>query len=571
LISKIKQRYEQLKASKSRYTEHWSNIDKFIDLSKNVCDIKDSFVEEPSAYIAVNQASDYLIGVLWGTGNNVFDIVPSKYVLQKTSQGELSSWYERVTKESLYQMNHEEAGFMHALKPYTTAQFTKGNSGIGIFKNPDYKSGKSDNLFIFRNYSVENSYIDEGLNGIVNIIATDVKWSLNRIISEFCTNAGKFDSKLLNVMPEKIKDSYKAGKFDEAFDLVHIILPRSDYNPKYIGKKGTKFVGYWYMDDHIFREEDYNEFPVPFARQIKVEGTPYGVSSGSMLLSTIRNINFLMELSIDSAEKMTSPALGMWNNSLVGDSLLDTSELSVFNQELAGNNSPIFKLFDVGDITPLVQYIIPYLNDKITTAFKVDMLLDFNSNHEMTATETMKRSIIRGKALSGMLIQQKNDFMTPSIKRVVVTSYQEGLFGIEPSDDLAEIFRMQGALDQIIPQAVLDTIAEGKPWFDIRYNNELERLVRTDKLEDLLKVIQTVQMIAPLYQPIIEAVDWYSLLEKINTLLDPNSQVLIGAREFKNKLLEQAKQQQQMMQIQQAEQATKANANQAKAEKMSKE
>ena len=563
-IEKLKTRYNQLNAERSKNTSVWDAIDQYVDLSKNYGDIKDSHVEEPSAYIAVNQASDYLIGVLWGTGEDVFKIIPSKYVLQRAANNELASWYGFVTKESSYQINHEEAGFMNSLKPYAISQFTKGNSGIGAFKNPDYKSGKSDNLFVFRYYGVENSAIDDGLNGVVNTISTDYTWSVNRIIAEFCTIDGEFSEKLMSTLPDEIKQAYESGLFDKTFNLVHIIIPRADYNPKLLGKKGTKYTGYWYHEDVIFIEEDYAEFPIPFARQIRVADSPYGVSSGSMLISTIRNINFLMELSIDSAEKTTAPALGMWNNALVGDAVLDTSELSIFNSELAGNQSPIFKLFDTGDITPLIQYLIPYLNDKITTAFKVDMLLDFNSDHTMTATETMKRSIIRGKALSGMLIQQKNDFEVPFIKRVVTASYDEGLFSSDQSD---ELLAFSGATNQIIPQAVLDTIADGKPWFEIQFNNELEKLVRTDTIEDLLKTIQTVQMIASVYPPIVDAVDWYAILDKINSLLDPNSQVLIGAKNFKQLIIDQANQQQEMIRMQQAEQASSITATQAKAEK----
>jgi len=80
-----------------------------------------------------------------------------------------------------------------------------------------------------------------------------------------------------------------------------------------------------------------------------------------------------------------------------------------------------------------------------------------------------------------------------------------------------------------------------------------------------------VSAIAPMYPSIVEAVDWYQLLEDINDNLDPNNQILIGAEAFKKRMAEMAQQQQQLMGVQAAQVAAQAQNQSAQANKTNRE
>ena len=98
-------------------------------------------------------------------------------------------------------------------------------------------------------------------------------------------------------------------------------------------------------------------------------------------------------------------------------------------------------------------------------------------------------------------------------------------------------------------------------------NNELEKLVRTEAVQNLIQIINAITAIAALYPAIVEAVNWYKLLKDINENLDVNNQVLFTEDEFKKKIAEAAERQAQMMQIQAGESSSKSAANMAKANK----
>ena len=551
----IQELWTSMKTNGDRYKPIWDDISKYTGISvepdymwhndTNKDKQLDEWVDDPTSAISVNQAGDYLIGIMWGTGQEVFDIVPSRYVLELEDKALLEDWYKFATDQVLYHMNHSEAGLHTALRPYAYDQVSFGTSGIGVFPNNDFKLRVSDNALTFRNYGIDNTRIEEGKSGVVEIVGCTYHWKTNRIVGEFASTDGAVDSAKLAKLPNSIKKAYESGKMNEEFDIVCLVYPRADFDPKFKGKRGARYRGVWFMDkaneNDIFFEEDFAEKPIAMARQIKVRGEVYGRSSGTLLISSIRAVNFMVGTVIEILEKMSNPSLGMFNNAIFGDSVLDTSPngITIFNSALAGNTGqPMFPIHDVGDPTGIVNFLIPYLNDKITTAFKVDALLDFNSAKDMTATESLQRFAIRGKSISGMLQQQKVEGLEPIIKRSISVLLGFGELGVNPNDEAERAAGLleRGKDERIIPESVLAVMEEGRPWFELKFNNEMEKLMRTEAVQNLLQVLQSITAIAGLYPDIIQAVNWYKLLKDINDNLDYNNQILMSESEFKDQI-----------------------------------
>lgn len=596
-FKRVHQVYEELKTDWNNRRGEWEDISSFVGINVDTeyeyrtgsyderGDL-DEYVDDPTAAQSVNQAGDYLVGLMWGTGDNVFKLKPSVYVTELASEAELAEFYKFATSQALYHMNHEDAGLSGSLQPYAYDQMSFGTSGIGCFRNNDFLTGVSENALIFPHYGIDNTMIDEGKGGKVEIVFSVYNWRVNRIVGQFATVDSVVDEKLLSKLPKKIRDAYNSGQVNTKFKIVFGFMPREDYDPKLKGKRGTRYVGYWFMDDdnqskEPFKTEDFKTKPVAMARAIKVRGEKYGRASGTILISSIRSVNYLVGLSIETAEKLTNPALGMFNNAIFGDSVLDTSPdgLTIFNQELLGQSgNPAFPLYDVGDPSSLIQFVIPYLNEKITTGFKVDALLDFNSAKEMTATESLQRYTIRGQSLSGFLLQQKNELLVPLVKRSIDILLNLGALGVDPIAEPERanfLIRERGLQERVIPEAVMKVIESGKPWYEISFNNELERLTRTQALQDMMQLINSVTVIAALYPDIIMAIDWYQMLVDINTNLSEQNQILLSEDEFREQIAQRAQmmQAQMMMQAGQAgaaiekdtAQASKANAEAQKA------
>lgn len=589
-FQQVRELYTQLKATRDRAKPIWDDISRFVGINTQpnyaynrdgqatATDQLDKYVDDPTAAINVNQAGDYMVGIMWGTGEGVMNLIPSRYVKELVDEQAVKPFYDFATDQTLYHMNHAEAGYTSALRPYAYDQVAFGTSGIGIFPNKGFEMG-DENALIARQYGVDNVVIDEGKSGLVDYVFATYNWRVNRIVGEFCMVGGKLDEQALAKMPKAVQDAYKRKDANMKFDVVFGMMPRDDYDPKSKGAKGTRYRGVWFMDTNdssgFFMEEDFAKRPINIARMIRIRGEVWGRASGTMLISSIRSVNYMIGTTIEVMEKMADPALGMFSNAIFGDSVLDTSPsgLTIFNSTLAAasGGNPTFKLFDVGDPTALIQFLVPYLNEKITTAFKVDTLLDFASNKEMTATESMQRYVIRGQSLSGVLTQQKNERLIPDVERAVSILLSVGELGVNPQTDRAKADALrQRRPERIIPDAVLKCIAMGKPWFEIQFNNEMEKLIRTDRVKNLLQVLQSVGAIAQLYPEIVLAVDWYRLLKDINDNLDANSQILMSEVKFKDAVakIDAAKAQAAAMQAGQvgaatAKDATTANKNQA--------
>lgn len=585
----IFQLYTQLKTNGERYMPLWKDISNVVGITvtpdyqwanQHTESLQlDEYVDDPTAAISVNQAGDYLLGIMWGTGEGVVDIVPSDYVKALVDEQLVAPWYAYATKRFLYHMNHPDCGYGTALRPYAYDQFSFGTSGVGLFKNHAFVRMVDENCIIARNYGIDNTRIAEVKGGLPHIGSTIYRWSISRIIGEFCCDNGDVSNDLLAKMPLAIQKAYTGNDQIKEFDLVFMWMPRKDYDPILKGKRGAKFRGVWFMDEgadnKIFCEESFSECPINMARMIKVRGEVYGRSSGTLLLSSIRSVNFMFAVTSEILEKMAQPSLGVFGNSIFGDSVLDTSPdgLTVFNATQMQGSAPVFPIHEVGDPEPIIKFLMPYLNEKITTAFKIDALLDFNSAKDMTATESLQRYNIRGKSLSGMLGMQKNERLIPDCKRGISICLDVGELGINPQldPDKAQKLTTLNKTERIIPDAVLQVMAAGRPWYELRFNNELEKLIRTESVQALTQIIQGVTAIAALYPDIVHAIKWYDLLKALNDNLDSGSQILVTAKQFKDIITDAAAQRAQMMQIQAMQAGAGAQKDAASANKSNAE
>lgn len=547
-FSAIKQKRTNCKAERENYVAIWEDISRYVAI-KFVGSIEDKEnatetmqldedIYDPTIALSVQQAGDYMQGVLWGTGDDAMRIKPSRYVLQKADLKVVQKWFEHATEEVLYQMNHPRANLSTAMMSYSYAEWAFGTAGIGALKNHSFFNGVDDNCITFRNYDIGNMSMAEGSSGKIEYLFPEHYWTTSHIVREFCFKSGVLDDASFSRLPDKIKDSYNAGKLNDKYTVIAAIYPRDEFDPKLQGKRGARYKGVWYMenDETPFSEDDYREFPIPVCRMIKVPNEIYGRSPATIMFSMIRMLNFIMGKVIVNIEKLNDPSLGVYDGSLTGDSVLDDSagSINVFNPKFAQNGgSPTFPLYQVGDIAPLVQFLVPYLKEQLTSAAKVDDLLDFNSDKEMTAQEANMRYIIRGKSLAGLLTQQKNEMLIPLIKRCISLCELAEVLGVNPilKPEEAEEIKVRNP-QMIIPDAVLKCMAEGKPWYDIELNNELENLTRTQEFERQMQFMNAVGMGAQLDAALLEVPDLYESIIKMKDSLGIEGQVRVTKKEF---------------------------------------
>lgn len=572
--NKIYNLYKEAKKIRDEYLPLWQTIAKYTGITLDIKQLGDQFlnngskrqldefVDDPTAMLACNQSADYLLGLIWGNGKNVARIKPSRYVLELADSSAVEPYYKYITDEIEYQINHPEAGLFNALRPFFYDQTSIGTSGIGCYLNKDFATNGAENALVFRNYGVDGMAILEGVNGSADYVFVTYGWKANRIVAELCIKNGVIDKEVYNKLPKKVREAYEKNDFSTQFRLVFGFYPREDFNAKLQGAKGYKYKGCWFIDDandnKPFLEEDFKTKPIIVSRMIRVRNEIYGRSPSSMVLSSIRLLNFLMSSVVESIEKQNRPALGVFSDALFGDKVVDTSagEMVPLNSNFSGNQNPLFPIYDVGDISGIVNILLPYYNEKIATASKVDILLDFSSAKEMTATESLQRYAIRGKSLAGFLLQQKESQIL-IYKRIISLLESVSLLGIDPivyEERAKSVKRIRP--ERIIPAEVLEIKKQGLPWYEIEFNNELDKLTNTEVVQDLMSQLQAIMAVGQIKPEVVMGVDSSKLLQVIKEAYSTLDGVILSEGAFKEKLSEQ----QQMQQAQMVLQAGQAGA-----------
>lgn len=559
-IKVLHKRFQEAESEKQKYMPLWRDIAKYtgikidVDNTKEDGDDLDTYTLDPTTSLSVIQSADYLKGIIIGTGDKGIEIEPSDEVLELADISSVKEWYKHATNVLLSEINHESSGFHTAYQSYLYDQMAIGNSALGVFKN-ELRNNSSANALIYKAYGVDTISICEGKNGVADTIFNKYRWRTNQFVSEFCHHDGVFDKEMFEKLPSKVKDAYKNNEVNKVFEVVQAILPNEEYNPEKVGVAGAKYHGFWFMPDAkdgVFFEEAFNERPISFGRPVKVRGEIYGRAYGTMLLSSIRCVNEIVNGLMITLDKMRDPSLGVFGDAINGDAVIDTSagSISVFDPSKLNGNTPLFKLQDVGDPTPIINFLLPYLNEKLATAFKIDLLLDFSSAANMTATESLQRYSIRNKSILGLIIQQINDVYKPIIQRSVSLLWEMGRLGvIVNTPEEAEALEMVSMQRKIIPEAVIQCALEGKTWFKIKFSNEIEKISNTDKLDNLVQLLQIMQGLVAYNPDLIGAVDWYRLLKDATSGLGFDT-ALISESEFKKQMQANAMMQQQQMLMQ---------------------
>lgn len=587
----VSDRYSELKNERKRYISLWKDVQNYVaitneinyefDQTKEPNYQKDVFINDPTGFICVNQAGDYLAGILWNL--NAVTLEPSDYIKEQAKGKDLSLFYKKATKKFLEQMNSTDAGFQSILKSYCYEQFSYGTSGIGVFKSKEYEKGQSECCLTFKPYGVWNCCIDEGSNNKIDVIYTVYNWRLNQIIEEFCYKDGEFNKELFELLPDDIKESFEKNQFNKKFKLVYGIMPNPSYLLGKRGKIGARFKGYWFLESKpkdIFKVDYFKKMPIAICRAIRVNNQIYGESAGTLAISSIKMMNYIKGNTVDNIEKTTDPALGILSGALVAGNVFKRSAGAVNNfnpQAMNNGQTPVFPIAPVGDISAVVNFLIPELKKDIVNIFKIDQLLDFNNQTQMTATESSYRMSIRGKSINGLLTQEKTEEIEPVCHRAISIMEDCNMFGYSIDDILAmeektdeDIAYKQKLINEqdYIPEVVADAMKNNKVWYTLKFNGELEKLCNAEVYEAIGRFLQYLSAVLQMQPVLIHAINAYEFLELLKSVSNLVNDNLIKTKteyeELLAKMQEEAKLQQQQITMMQNSQAMKNMANASK-------
>ena len=581
-IKQVKERYSQLYSEKSKNFTLWNDIARYCRIEKRFSDNKqvdnagqqlDDGLNDPSSLLAINSSANNLYGILIGNGD-FFNLNISDELKEELGADyqDIKDYINKVGKKALKEINKPASNFKQCIQEHLKDQQTFGTSGIGTFVSNNYIKGKSNNIFEFIPYGIDNITIDEGRNGIIDTVFVDYNWRINKIVSTFCFTDGCFDKNKFEALPKKLKSSYD-NKPNDKYNVQYAIIENDFFKKGVEGKVGCKFIGVWYLPDDENYQLDieyYKENPINIVRIDKIRGELYGRADGTKLISFIKMLNYCMEDCIESIDKMVKPAKGVIDGSLTGDKVIDTSPNSatVLRLPTGFNGNPIFNIEDIKDISGLVNILLPYLRETISTGFKVDILLDNNNQQAKTATEMIQRYNIRSKLLYSVIYQQVNELLIPLINYCIKIMYELGELGETTKDLLKEI---NGEDQLVVPDIIQRYIAEERDWYKIEFNTEIAKMAKSSELENISQLLQFVGSIAQFNPNVLQTINWYDIISRVEYLLNNGESYLISKNDYDEIINSMAEAQNKAMQLQNDNVASQTTKNMSGANKDNQE
>jgi len=308
----------------------------------------------------------------------------------------------------------------------------------------------------FTAYPIVDLIIGEGLDGIVNEVHREFKWTARQIMSKW----GK-DSKA--VIPDEVERAFKSDP-EKKFDLVHSIFPdevRDNFKSNYLLDNGDG------GKSAVIKTGFYHEFPWMVPRWAKDSSEMYGRSAGMETLPDIRTLNAVVKTDLKGRQKAIDPPL-----QAPDDGFLRRINLTPGAVNRKRNGSDSIEPIITGPRVDLSDSLIEKLRSDIREGFMNDLFTLMNVGDRATAREIDERVQQQLRTLSPILGRMHTELLRPLVDRV---------FGI---------MSRRGLITDI-PEEI--------------ENNNLEAvfsspLARAQKSQDANIVLQTFQMVAGIAQ-----------------------------------------------------------------------
>lgn len=481
---------KKLKAEKTVWNQHWQLISEYIMTRKS------DFVQQFQAGEFLNQElfdstapkannimAASLIGMLWPDGARSFRFNPPREI---PDTQEIRDYFNQVHIQMSNAMDDEEAGLNTALEEYMRDQGAFGTSGVALFEN---SAGDSD--LLYQAWDVKHMSVIEGANGRVDGVYYETELSVNRVVSDFG----------IDNVSDKTKDIFNNGDKERKIIILHAIELREGRDVEKEGSTDMPYISIHIevQAKHKLKESGFIDFPVAVARFMKVIREKYGRSAGMGALPDILELNAIREAEIVAIEKLLDPPLGVLDDGVLGNGVLDTSPGAVnvlnINGRVTGRENPVFPLFTVGDIKS-TQERIEELKASINDHFNIDRLLDLNNETRMTLGEAQIRNKLRGFTLGSLFSRQTTELFTPLIKRTFNILFRKGRLGVIRGSEQEKVIIAAGQFPLYIPQALVQLMLEGKEVYKIEYLTPAQRTIQSEEAQGIIQTWQFANEVA---------------------------------------------------------------------------
>ena len=418
LAKQLKDNLSRLMEKRSNWENHWQEVSDYMlprkaEITKERArgDKRHTQIFDATAIHALELLAASLHGMLTSSANKWFSLRFKETELNGID--EAKEWLEDATSR-MYDVI-AKSNFQQEIFECYHDLIAFGTSCLMI------EEDKEDTL-LFSARHIKEIYIQENKKGFVDTLYRRFKMPAQAAADKF--GIDNVSKNIINLL--------KKNPFDDV-QLVHVIRPRLDFDPKKQDRKNMPFQSIYmeYEGGHIISIGGFKENPYVIPRYLKASTEVYGRSPGMNALPDVKVLNKMVENSLKAAAKQIDPPLLIPDDGMLAPIRMSPGSLNYYRSGSRDRIEPLN--INANNATTLNNE--NQRREAITKMFHVDQLV-VTENRNMTATEVLQRQEEKMRILGPVLGRLQSELLSPLIIRIFNVMLRQGLF--QPSPDILQ-------------------------------------------------------------------------------------------------------------------------------------
>lgn len=397
-LKDLKSRFAQLEKNRSRFTDRWSEAQKYVAPVVYNWSNLDAIPEIPTRWTSA--PSNYLSTLVSGLVG--YSISPNIewFKLQLENMQLLDLYGVRDWLEDTEEVLIAEYARSNLYSEVKNVIESAAVIGHGVLLcDEDLKEGK----LRFSAIRCNEVYLDVNEYGVIDTVFRKYLMTLRNAVDFFG----------LENLDEKHRENYKdVAKWNDNITILFAVLPRYDYDDKFKDAKNKPFAAF-YIDldsNKIIQESGYDECPYAVFEWDKIPGLAYSNSPAISALPDIKELNIAKKTSMEICQTSAEPPMR------VSDSIRN---ISLVPRGFTVIHSPddIIEPIRTGENYPITLNEVEGMKQAVKDWFNVDFFLMLQQKQgKMTATEVEELQGEKSAVLSNLVISL-NETLTKIITR----------------------------------------------------------------------------------------------------------------------------------------------------------
>lgn len=436
-LERLKRRYDTLKSATERTNceTHWQEIGEVISPRKidfvgmrTPGEKRQNRVYDPTGILANEMLAAGLHGMATNPSTKWFSLRMIAPKVQDAN-GEWSDLNE--SKDVMTYLSHvEDVMWSKVYQPgtnFTTAlhevYLDLGSFGTAIL----FVGQRDDGGLLFECRPLAECLIAENADGKVDTVFRCTEYTVRQLIQMERAQGW--------AVSDKVKDLWRADKFDETVKVIHVVYPRADREPGKKDPKNMPWASIYFEHEacHLLKENGFPEFPYLVPRWSKYAGEVYGRSPGMTALPDVKMLQAMTLTLIKLTQKAADPPMWLRDDGVVGQTRTIPGGINYWRGN--PNDGVMLQPVSLQGIQFLAEHL-GQIKEQILKTFYAD-IMRMTDRADMTATEVVQRTAEQMRLFGPLIGRLESEMLGPLVERVFGILSRMGALPPAP-DQIAE-------------------------------------------------------------------------------------------------------------------------------------